>query len=949
MTERIFLGWDRPLLPAAARLLVDRYAGPEGGAAEMDGALVVVPAGRAGRRLREILVAVAEETERVLVPPALTTAGGLPERLYRSRRPSADDVLSRRAWSRALRELSGDRLRAVFPDPPADGDLAGWSVLAALVHRLHREVAGEGLRFRDVAGRCRGAGLPFDDHGRWDVLASAARRHAELLAEAGRSDRDRERMRAVAAGAVTWEGEIWLVGVAELPGIVRGMLEAVSCPVRAVVHAPEDRADAFDALGCPRTEAWADAPVPLDDDAVTVADRPGDQASEVARALADFGDAYAPDEVVVGVPDDEVVPHVEQRLEAAGVAHRHAAGTPLPRTAPYRLLEGVADYLDGRRFLRLASALRHPDLERRLDHPEPLETADRFFRRHLPDRLDGPLPGGVRDRAGVTRLLRGLEGPDLLGRLPGRRGSPRRLGEWMESILDFLLEVYGPREPDPARPADRRLLEALEAIRDGAEGLHALPGTLSPTCAAATAIRLLLGEVRDAHVPPAADRAAVELLGWLELHVDDAPALVLTGFNDPHLPKAVNADPFLPDALRSHLGLVDNARRYARDAYYLTATVSSREVVRVVAGRRNGAGDPLRPSRLLFTGGGESLARRVLRFYGGESAAGSGGLPPGLEAGEATAFGAPPEPVIEGRPRELRIPVTAFGRILQDPYRYALEHVLRLEAVDDRARELDGRGFGSLAHAVLERFGRSPERESTDPEVIRRRLGTLLDEVVDARHGSDPLPAVTLQVEQLRSRLAGFARWHAGWVEDGWRTVGVELSTPEGGVPLEVDGERVFLTGRIDRVDHHPGRGIWAVLDYKSSETAVDPDDRHRASAGDDGREWVDLQLPLYRHLLPHITDVDGNAVVPGDRLADVRLGYVNLSKDAGAVGAALAEWGPAELARADEAAREAVRTVLRGVFEFDPDRASFYRDDPLAVLLGRGQLVEPGAGDDEP
>lgn len=949
MTEVIFLGWDRPLLPAAARLLVDRCAGPEGEEVEMDAALVVVPAGRAGRRLRELLVAAVEGTGRVLVPPAITTVGGLPERLYRPRRPPADDVLSRRAWSRALRELPDDRLRTVFPDPPAEDDLAGWGLLAALVHRLHREVGREGLRFRDVAERCRGAGLAFDDHGRWEVLASAADRHAELLAEAGRSDRERERMRALARGAVTPEREIWLLGVAELPGIVRRMLEAVSGPVRAVVHAPEARADAFDALGCPRTEAWTDAPVPLDDDAVRVADRPGDQASEVARALAGFGDAYAPDEVVVGVPDDEVVPHVEQRLEAAGVAHRYAAGTPLPRTAPYRLLEGVSDYLDGRRFLRLASVLRHPDLEGRLDHPAPLETADRFFADHLPDSLEGPLPGAVRDRAGVTRLLGGLEGSELLGRLRGRQGGPRPLGDWMEPILELLLDVYGPREPSRARPADRRLLEALEAIRDGAERLHGLPDPLNPTCPAATAVRLLLSEVRDAHVPPEGDRAAVELLGWLELHVDDAPALVLTGFNDPHLPEAVNADPFLPDALRSHLGLVDNARRYARDAYYLTAIVRSREVVRMVAGRRDGAGDPLRPSRLLFTGAGEDLARRVLRFYGGESAAGSGSLPPGLEPGEATAFGAPPEPVIEGRPPELRIPVTAFGRILQDPYRYALEHVLGLEEVDDRARELDGRGFGSLAHAVLERFGRSPERGSPDPEEVRRRLGSLLDDVAEERYGLDPLPAVTLQVEQLRSRLAGFARWHARRVEDGWRTVGVELSTPEGGVPLAVDGERVFLTGRIDRVDHHAERGIWAVLDYKSSETAADPDDRHRASGGDEGREWVDLQLPLYRHLLPHITDADGNAVVPEDRLDDVRLGYVNLSKDAGAVGAALAEWGPEELARADEAAREAARTVLRGVFEFDPDRATFYRDDPLAALLGRGQLVEPGAGRDEP
>ena len=37
------------------------------------------------------------------------------------------------------------------------------------------------------------------------------------------------------------------------------------------------------------------------------------------------------------------------------------------------------------------------------------------------------------------------------------------------------------------------------------------------------------------------------------------------------------------------------------------------------------------------------------------------------------------------------------------------ERLLRLEAIDDSLRELDGRAFGNLAHEVLREFGRCPE------------------------------------------------------------------------------------------------------------------------------------------------------------------------------------------------------------------------------------------------
>ena len=122
-------------------------------------------------------------------------------------------------------------------------------------------------------------------------------------------------------------------------------------------------------------------------------------------------------------------------------------------------------------------------------------------------------------------------------------------------------------------------------------------------------------------------------------------------------------------------------------------------------------------------------------------------------------------------------------------------------------------------------------------------------------------------------------------------------------MPFDVDGRPILLRGRIDRIDHNERTGEWAVFDYKTSDRGEEPEKTHRKGRGDDKR-WVDLQLPLYRHLLPALRDGNGAPIVPPDALDRVRLGYILLPRDLTSVGEKLAEWSPEELASADDAAR---------------------------------------------
>ncbi len=202
-------------------------------------------------------------------------------------------------------------------------------------------------------------------------------------------------------------------------------------------------------------------------------------------------------------------------------------------------------------------------------------------------------------------------------------------------------------------------------------------------------------------------------------------------------------------------------------------------------------------------------------------------------------------------------------------------------------------------------------------------------------YGTDALPAVRLQVEQLRVRLHAFAVWQAKWRRAGWSIVGVECRTPDGGTPFPVDGEPFTISGRIDRMDHHPEHG-WALFDYKTGDAGDSPEATHRR-----GREkrWVDLQLPLYRHLLAEVRDASGSTPFSGTAADEVQLGYILLPRDSERVGECFAEWTGDQLDSADEQAREVVRFLRRNTFHFDAAAVSPRSAGPLAAVLGVGYL----------
>jgi len=240
----------------------------------------------------------------------------------------------------------------------------------------------------------------------------------------------------------------------------------------------------------------------------------------------------------------------------------------------------------------------------------------------------------------------------------------------------------------------------------------------------------------------------------------------------------------------------------------------------------------------------------------------------------------------------------------------------------------------------VESWGRLAGAHQMAESEIQEALQELLSTLVRDTFGSKPLPAVRVQVELLRLRLRGLASLQAERNLEGWEIRGVEAAIPRANpVPFPVDGEPFFLTGRVDRVDYHPETGVWELLDLKTSEKAKTPDEAHRTGRRD-AKRWVDLQLPLYRHLGPVLTDSEGIALgVPNFASGQLRLGYIQLPADPGGIRVTLADWEPEVLLSADEAAFSAIRRLRTNRFEWDPATSTIGARHPLASLVGVGIL----------
>jgi len=889
--KRIFLGNNKPLLHLTADHLIRRFSTQN--RLDLRNVILTFQEQRAINRLEEILAEKAEKIDPAWYPPEFLTIGTLPERFYEHKRDSADELTRYFAWLAAIDQLDDenpDMLRRFIPSPPSRDDLEARLALGRMFAKLHREIAADTLDFTRIAQLCRDLKVESES-ARWDTFDKLQKKYLAKLDSLDVWDTQSARLYALEHPEefeAKYEQfqkdntQILLIGVVDMNIQQKDLLRPFGAFVTPLVFAPEDWEDRFDDFGCLIPDTWQNVPIELNDTQIHIVESASGQAEAVLRCLTGLNGKYAPSEIVVGVPDKQVVPFIEQQLEQANIDTRIVAGKPIRQTPVYRFLETLLPFLESPTFAHFAAWVRHPDVET-------------FVQNQLPNRVNIV---AKLDECYTKFLPLGWEAAERVDSLKTARQQLQMLLD-TQDLSVILNKIFAERSRDDAY---FDILDTLSQIQEIAPDLLPKPLPLIDT------IRLVLIQTGSKTIPMPHNPKALELVGWLDLALDDAEVIIVTGMNDGCVPAFQTSDMFLPDGMRRKLSIEDNSRRFARDAYALSCLLATRQYdpqrIQLIGSRRSVEGDPMLPSRLFFAADDATVTKRVRHFFAEHREP-----PPQIKFSSRkeaplTVFDSPKIP--ENAGQEIKeMNVTEFAKYKRCPYRYYLECRLvpKLQVLNDENTELDAAAFGTLIHDVLELFGKTKElKDSTSAEKIRNFLVQILREKVRQQYGEQPRSVVAIQAERAVKRLEAFADWQADWAREH-EILETELRFGENRFSLDADGKTMFLHGRIDRIDRHKTTNELIIWDYKAK-NAADPKQHLRNG------EWIDFQLPLYYHLLSQ------HAEYSGFLQKGFQLGYILLPPKAAQTGGKFANWDRNKVLSAIDEARQIVRHIWNNEFE---------------------------------
>ena len=419
-----------------------------------------------------------------------------------------------------------------------------------------------------------------------------------------------------------------LLAAADLNITQRQIFDQVKDRVTILTAAPKNIAEGFDQYGALAPEYWCESNIAIDERSIRIVSKPVDQAFAAVKQVTELAKTHPASDMVIGVVDAELTAILEASLTQAGAEPHLAAGASITRSSPFLLLRAIADWLNDATGRNLAALVRHPQVYAWLTHHNAQFTAA-VTSAAIEDQLPVADLLSMLDRCIVKRLVDAIpyttDNPKQLGLvaefvasinalLADLTGKPRPLSEWI-APLSKLLQTLAAADP----PTTESQIAIWQAFADGCaagwDQWQSLDASLTPKTSASEAIDLLCESLEAAAANTTYTKNALHLLGWLDLPLDNAPAAVVTGFNEGRVPSAVHGDVFLPNTLRVALKLTDNRRRLARDAYALRLLVETKQSLTLIAGRLDGSGDPLLPSRLLFFDEPETTAQRVRLLY----------------------------------------------------------------------------------------------------------------------------------------------------------------------------------------------------------------------------------------------------------------------------------------------------------------------------------------------
>ena len=375
------------------------------------------------------------------------------------------------------------------------------------------------------------------------------------------------------------------------------------------------------------------------------------------------------------------------------------------------------------------------------------------------------------------------------------QASKRPLFGWLQALREHLLSA-----PDAERwrqdPAGRAVWQALPL--ESASAGNAVDGW---AMSLDDLIDWVDATLSDSEFRPADPDPQVLITPMARAMLRPFGQIVFPGADERHLGPPAPGPALLSDTTLRALGLADAQARGQRGAQCFVQLLRQPGLLLL---RRKAEGDELI--------GPSAWATRLRLAHRRRGLAEPAELPaPQAQVERRATPARPPLAQVGGR-LPTAVSASAIEALRSCPYRFFARSVLRLTQAEELEADSSKRDYGSLLHAVLQRF--HDQRDAAQPVAQQTQALVALGHAALLDQGLDEA--------KLLPFLAGlptFAERYLNWLlqrdAEGWVYAGGELDRS---LTLD-DPEGLVLRGRIDRLDHGH-HGAQQLLDYKTGGVA---------------------------------------------------------------------------------------------------------------------------------
>lgn len=970
-----FIDWKRAFLPSIVeelitpQVLADRSL-------DLGNDFIVLPGARAGRRLLELLTIACQEASICFSPPRIITPSQFLEWLMgecltegqyslhedpQVSLASDHDLLV--AWHSVLSKLSPET-RSLIIAKEADSSLL-WSDAAVFV-TLQRELLGGGYSFSDVSETLADSLSPTVGQ-QWSLLSDLEQLVDTELATLNLLSRTKLIKELANRSQLVVKKRCIVAAVVDAQPLFFKLLGKLTPTPEIYCFCSKAHSDRFDEFGRLQIEAWATISLPILDSQISSLATPRLEAQSVALKLIELSQKsslYSNDKhpdlastVTICAADQAFMPLLSTELKRWKISAHFNPGWSLADSTLIGLISIIANYAAERSFDSLSKLVRHPEFSRFIANSAPypdyhhdlfLNRLDRYISERIPLTTKTPITDSK-----VASTVSKIE--ELLGDLIEYKLCSAT--EWCLRVERIIKSVFGQTDFQINIPSQRAVAESCIAL------FELLRAVVNSKFASAQPINfvefsslLKFAAQGVPYSPYREEQDSIEIVGWLDLLLDDAPRAIITALHEGAIPEMMTSNELLPNSAKRQLGLPSNESRLARDVYIALASINCKDSVSFSFHRQSLDHAPMQPSSLLLRPGemtpsGSStfpLWSRVRQLLDLPKLANSPvSITSPIEIADdelpqiinvlggnkalqtaAPAFVRPiaiPSPVQDPPDKLSPSAITAY---LQCPYRFYLAHVLELEEQADSNTEIPSHIIGSIIHKVLEQL---PNEGRFNLEATSKRIIYDWYERIDQHFGDTSRNILTLLKAEGAKRLEKTVDWFYQRRLSGWIRHGVEHKLSIGPSP-ETHG--FIINGRVDALEYNPNTNEALIIDYKLRERTENPTN----ALGSDG-QWRSLTLPIYYHLaLKELNEVHPN-------LSSLQIAFLNLGPEH-EYELKFAKWSDEQLESAWRLTLELLGKIRAKLFWppsgdemiFDPyqklvgDLAGLYSEDTMSV-----------------